>query len=142
MAANKTPNVILQKRGSSKARDEPEPRTGNVDPTFPLAPEGLKAFRRITAEMHAMGTLSPSWAEFVTIAASAVGNIEIAAADITERGHISITERGETKNPSFTILTSSQATAHRYLSALGLSPTSIGNIARKPTEEINEFDTL
>ena len=142
MAGNKTPNVILKKRGSEKVRDEPEPRTGDVMPTYALSPEGGKAWHRLRIEMDAMGTLSPTFADFMTIAAGAIGNIEIASRDLIDRGHISVTERGETKNPSFTILTSSQQIAHRYLSALGLSPTSIGNLTRKKTEESNPFAEL
>ena len=84
--------------------------------------------------MEIMGTLSPAYADSITIAAGAIGDIEIASKDLQERGHISITERGETKNPSFTIKTSAQQIAHRYLSSLGLTPTTIGNlIGRKPT---------
>jgi P27 family predicted phage terminase small subunit len=142
MGRRKTPNALLEKRGSKKTRDEPEARDGEVNPTFHLPPEGKKAWERIRVEMDAMGTLSPAFADFMTIAAGAVGNIEISSRDLIERGHISVTERGETKNPSFTILTSSQQIAHRYLSALGLSPTSIGNLTRKKTEDTNPFEDL
>lgn len=142
MAANKTPNSVLERRGSKKVRDEPDPRQGTVEPTFRLCPEAQKAWRRICVELDAIGALSPTFAEAMTIAATAVGNIEIATRDLEERGHISVTERGETKNPSFTILTSSQQMAHRYLSTLGLTPTAIGNLKRKPDDETNEFDEL
>lgn len=142
MGRNKTPNSVLKARGSKRIRDEIEAPKGEVEPTFALAAEGKQAWNRIKAEMEKLGILSPSWAEFMTIAAGAVGNIEIASRDLIDRGHISITERGETKNPSFTILTSSQQIAHRYLSALGLTPTSIGKLTNAGKDEPNEFADL
>ena len=92
--------------------------------------------------MDKLGILSPTYADSITIAAGAIGNIEIASRDLIERGHISVTERGETKNPSFTILTSSQGTAHKYLSLLGLTPTTIGKLVAVTKEEENEFAGL
>lgn len=137
--ARKTPNEILKRRGSKKTRDEIEASTGDVIPTFPLPPEGRAAWDRIAAELEKLGLLSPTYADSITIAAGAIGNIEIASLDLAKRGHISITERGETKNPSFTILTSSQQIAHRYLSALGLTPTTIGKLVMSEKEESNPF---
>ena len=128
MARPATPNAILEKRGSKKTRDEIAPASGEVEPTYSLGDEAQRAWDRIAAVMRDLGILSPTWAETMTIAAGAIGDIEIASKDLNERGHISITERGETKNPSFTIKTSAQQTAHRYLSALGLTPTTIKNL--------------
>ena len=142
MGRRNTPNAILKRRGSTVVRNEIEPDSGMVVPTFDLTPEGLQAWHRICAEMDKLGILSPTYADFVTIAAGAVGDIEIASRDLATRGHISITERGETKNPSFTIKTSAQQVAHRYLSALGLTPTSIGKLIGATKEEENEFEGL
>lgn len=142
MARPKTPNIVLKKRGSNKIREEIDPVSGEVFPIYPLTPEGQRAWHRICAEMEKMGTLSPAYAEFVQIAAGAVGDIEIASRDLIERGHISITERGETKNPSFTIKTSAQTVAHRYLSALGLTPTTIGKLVGSREKDENEFAAL
>ena len=86
-----------------------------------------------------MGFLSPTYSEMITIAADAIGDIEIASEDLKTRGHISITERGETKNPSWTIKTSAQMAAHKYLTALGLSPTSIGKLTALKKEDDNPF---
>lgn len=138
----KTPNAVLQKRGSKKVRDEIDPGTGTVAPVFDLPPEAQRAWDRIVAIMEQMGTLSPSYADAMTIAAGAIGHIEIASRDLTERGHISITERGETKNPSFTVLSSSQQIAHRYLSSLGMTPTSIGNLTGIKKEDHNPIADL
>ena len=137
-----TPNGILKARGSKKSRDEIEPVAGEVFPTYELGPEAQRAWDRLVRVMDDLGILSPSWAETMTIAAGAIGDIEIASKDLTERGHISITERGETKNPSFTIKTSAQQTAHRYLSALGLTPTTIKNLVKPDAHERNEFAEL
>lgn len=142
MGRKATPNAVLKRRGSKKVRDEIEPPTGQVAPTFALSPEGLKAWQRVCHELDKLGILSPTYADAITIAAGAIGNIEIASVDLQARGHISITERGETKNPSFTILTSSQATAHRYLTSLGLTPTSIGKLTGIEKDEPNEFADL
>ena len=140
--ANRTPNAILNKRGSARARkDEPESREGEVMPTMVLGAEGQRAFARLSIELEGIGVLKPAFAEMITLAADALGDIEIASADLRERGHISQTERGETKNPSWTIKTSAQSIAFRYLSALGLSPTAIGKLTGAKKEEINEFDT-
>ena len=141
--AIRTPNEVLKRRGSKKVRDEVEAATGKTQPTHDLTPEGLAAFDRICAELEKIGVLSPTYADFVTIAAGAIGDIEIATRDLKERGHISITERGETKNPSFTIKTSAQTVAHKYLVALGLTPTSIGKlVGSKKDEDENPFETL
>lgn len=137
-----TPNAILKNRGSKKARNEIETPTGDVVPTYPLCDEAQRAWDRIEKVMADLGILSPTWAETMTIAAGAIGDIEIASRDLNERGHISITERGETKNPSFTIKTSAQQTAHRFLSALGLTPTTIKNLVKPEEEESNPFATL
>jgi P27 family predicted phage terminase small subunit len=140
MARAKTPNAILKKRGSKHAREnEPEVRAGKVSATRSMTPEGQRAFDRICAELDTLGILSPTYAEMITIAADAVGDIEIASADLMERGHISVTERGETKNPSWTIKVSAQQIAHRYLTALGLSPTAIGKLTGAEKKEENEF---
>ena len=139
MARRPTPNPILKKRGSRSTRDEIDPASGAVLPTFALGDEGQKAFDRICATLKELDILSPSYAELITITAGAVGNIEIATRDLTERGHISMTERGETKNPSFTMLTSSQTQAQKGLIALGLSPTSIGKLTGVKKEAPNPF---
>jgi P27 family predicted phage terminase small subunit len=140
MGRHKTPNAVLAKRGSKKTRREIEAAAGDVAPVFELRPEGRRAWIRIAAQMEIMGTLSPAFAEAITIAAGAIGNIEVATQDLQTRGHIAITERGETKNPSFTILTSSQQIAHRYLSSLGLTPTTIGNLIGRKKDESNPFE--
>jgi P27 family predicted phage terminase small subunit len=137
-----TPNAILKKRGSKKSRDEIEVVAGEVFPTYELGPEAQRAWDRLVRVMDDLGILSPSWSETMTIAAGAIGDIEIAAKDLNERGHISITERGETKNPSFTIKTSAQQTAHRYLSALGLTPTTIKNLVKPDKKGSNPFMDL
>lgn len=142
MGRNATPNTILKRRGSAKVREEIEPESGEVKPTYELSPEGALAWNRICTEMDKLGILKPTYADFVTIAAGAVGDIEIASRDLVERGHISITERGETKNPSFTIKTSAQQIAHRYLSALGLTPTTIGKLVGVEKQEYNPYEGL
>ena len=142
MGRTRTLNSVLKSRGSKKVRDEIDVKIGDVSPTYELAPEGLAAWERICREMDKLGVLSPTYADFMTIAAGAVGDIEIASRDLVARGHISITERGETKNPSFTIKTSAQTVAHRYLTALGLTPTSIGKLVGVQKEEANEFADL
>lgn len=140
MAGIKTPNAILKKRGSKRVRaDEPEARDGEVVPTMELGPEGKQAFDRLSIELEGIGQLKPSFAEMITLAADALGDIEIASADLRKRGHISITERGETKNPSWTIKTSAQSIAFRLLTGLGLSPTAIGKLSGVKKEELNEF---
>ena len=140
MPRTPTPNAILKRRGSKKTRDEIDPASGEVMPTFALGEEGQKAFSRICDTLTELEILSPSYAELITITAGAVGNIEIATRDLTERGHISITERGETKNPSFTMLTSSQTQAQKGLIALGLSPTSIGKLTGGKKKTPNPFE--
>ena len=142
MAGKKKLNTVLKKEGSKYVRDEIEPEKGEVLPTYQISIEGERAFKRICHELEKLGVLSPAYSEFITLAAGAIGDIEIATKDLIERGHISITERGETKNPSFTIKNSSQVIAHRYLTSLGLSPTSIGNLIGKNPNEINEFDSI
>lgn len=116
-------------------------RDGEVMPTRNLSDEGQRAWDRLCAELKSLGYLSPSYADFITIAADAIGDIEIASQDLIKRGHISITERGETKNPSFTIKTSAQGVAYKYLTALGLSPTAISKLTGAlPKDEVNEFE--
>ena len=142
MGRPKTPNAILEKRGSKHIRkNEPEQAQGKVMPTRAMGEEGQRAFLRLCKEIDHLGVLSPTYAEIITIAADAIGDIEIASADLMARGHISQTERGETKNPSWTIKVSAQQVAHRYLCALGLSPTAIGKLTGVKKEEVNEFDT-
>lgn len=141
MSRNKTPNILLKKSGSTLFRpDEPEAKSGEVLPTRMLSSQGQKAFDRICEEINHLGLLSPTYAEVITIAADAIGDIEIASADLLERGHISFTERGETKNPSWTIKTSAQTIAYKYLCALGLTPTTIGKLTGAKKGETNEFD--
>jgi P27 family predicted phage terminase small subunit len=141
MARKCTPNQVLKARGSRRVREnEPEARSGKVVATRELGPEATRAFGRICAELDALGYLSPTYAEMITIAADSIGDIEIASDDLKKRGHLSITERGETKNPSWTIKTSAQMCAHRYLTALGLSPTSIGKLTGTKKPEANDFE--
>ena len=142
MGRTRTLNSVLKSRGSKKVRDEIEAETGEVTPTYDLSPEGAAAWNRICAELDKLGVLSPAFADFITIAAGAIGDIEIASRDLIARGHISMTERGETKNPSFTIKTSAQTMAHRYLTALGLTPTTIGKLVGQKADEPNEFADL
>jgi len=142
MGRTRTLNSVLKSAGSKKVRDEIEPETGEVSPTYDLSAEGASAWNRICRELEKLGVLKPAFADFITIAAGAVGDIEIASRDLVARGHISLTERGETKNPSFTIKTSAQTVAHRYLTALGLTPTSIGKFTGLKSEEANEFADL
>ena len=143
MGRTKTPNVVLKKRGSNRTRkDEPDVRSGAVQPTRPLTPEAQQAFARICAELDALGYLSPTYGEVITNAADATGDVEIANRDLMKRGHIAITERGETKNPSWTIKATAWASAHRYLTALGLSPTAIGNLTGVKKSEVNPFEEL
>jgi P27 family predicted phage terminase small subunit len=111
-------------------------------PTRKLTPEGERAWSRICNEMKSLGVLQPSFVEMITIAADAIGDIEIASADLIERGHISITERGETKNPSWTIKVSAQTIAHKYLTCLGLSPSTIGKLTGAKKDEANPFDEI
>ena len=141
MARHKTPNALLKKRGSKHFREnEPDQSTGEVVPVRSLGVEAQNAFARLCKELDLLGVLSPTYAEIITIAADAIGDIEIASADLMARGQISITERGEIKNPSWTIKTSAQTTAHKYLCSLGLSPTTIGKLTGVKKEEVNEFD--
>jgi P27 family predicted phage terminase small subunit len=141
MARLNAPNAVLKKRGSTRYRDdEREQSEGEVIPTRPLGVEAGKAFLRLCNELDAIGVLSPTYAEIITIAADAIGDIEIASADLMDRGQISITERGEVKNPSWTIKTAAQTTAHKYLCSLGLSPTTIGKLTGAKKEEVNEFE--
>jgi P27 family predicted phage terminase small subunit len=142
MARPRTPNKVLEARNSKHVRDEIEPEAGEVQPTYTLSAEGKQAWDRLCIELEKLGVLVPAYADFITIAAGAIGDIEIASRDLIERGHISITERGEAKNPSFTIKNASQTTAHKYLSALGLTPTTIGKLIGVKKEEENEFETL
>ena len=143
MGRHPTPNAILKRRGSRRTRDEPESRDGEVIPTRDLGPEACRAWERLCAELDALGVLSPTFCEVITIAADAIGDIVIASRDLMARGHISVTERGETKNPSWTIKTSAQATAYRYLTSLGLSPTAIGKLVGiDQGDEENEFESL
>jgi len=139
MGRRATPNTVLKKRGSKNTRDEIEPESGPVMPTYPLSEEGQRAWDRLCGELEKLGVLVPAYADSITIAAGAIGDIEIASRDLSERGHISLTERGETKNPSFTIKTSAQTIAHRYLTALGLTPTTIGKLTGAKKEETNPF---
>lgn len=141
MARLKTPNAILEKRGSKRVRDdEPEPAKGEVLPTYPMTKEGSEAFDRLCKELDLLGVLSPTYADFITIAADAIGDIQIAIAGLKRDGYISITERGVAKNPFVTIKNSATTTAHKYLCALGLSPTAIGKLTGVKKEEVNEFD--
>jgi P27 family predicted phage terminase small subunit len=140
MGRQKTPNKVLVARGSKKARtNEPEPADGEVVPTRELTPQGQAAWIRLCAQLDHLGYLSPTYADWITMAADAIGDVEIACEDLRARGHITITERGEVKNPSFTIKVSAQTTAYRYLTALGLSPTAIGKLAGTPKAEENPF---
>lgn len=125
----------MGKKAASKELDK-------VAPTYRLSDEGKRAWDRICVEMQKLGTLSPAYADAMTVAAGAIGDIEIASNDLIERGHISITERGETKNPSFTIKTSAQTVAYRYLTALGLTPASAKKLTMSADEEGNEFSGL
>jgi len=78
----------------------------------------------------------------ITQAADSLGDIEIANRDLRARGHISVAERGEVKNPSWTVKCSAKADAFKYLTALGLSPTAIGKLTGKKKEEENPFEDL
>ena len=141
MARNKTPNNLLKNRGSKHVREnEPDAATGEVTPTFPMTEEGAEAFERLCKELELLGVLSPTYADFITIAADAIGDIQIAIDGLKSGGYISVTERGVAKNPFVTIKNSATTTAHKYLCALGLSPTSIGKLTGVRKEEINEFD--
>ena len=140
MARQPTPNSVLKSRGSTRVRDEIEPEKGEVFPSFDLSPEGQKAWDVIHREMEKLGTLAPVYAYFMTIAADACGDIEIATTKLNEGGYINVTERGVTRSPYATIKTSAQTTAHKYLVALGLTPTSIKNLGGGKKEEKNPFD--
>lgn len=139
MARKPTPNNVLKNRGSRRVRDEIEPSSGDVTPTRELSQEAKRAWDRICAELDAIGVLSPAYADLITMAASNLGVAEVAARDLDQRGHISITERGETKNPSFTVLATAEAAAHKLLSSLGLTPTTIGKLGVGKKENDNEF---
>ena len=113
---------------------------GKVLPTYGLNKEAQNAFARICEAMEKMGTLSPVYAETITATASAIGRMIIADYDLNERGHISHAERGEVKNQSFNVYSTSQALAQRGLLNLGLAPASLGKIAGIGKKEENPFD--
>jgi P27 family predicted phage terminase small subunit len=143
MARLHTPNSILKKRASRRTRDEePESRKGKVEPTRELSPEAAQAFDRLAAELGAIGVLSPTFAELMTMTADAIGDIEIASRDLMARGHVSTHERGEIKNPSWTIKATAHGMALKGLVNLGLSPGSIAKLAGQKKEEENPFKAL
>ena len=136
----KTPNALLKKRGSKKVRkNEPEPAARDAGPTRELSAEGARAFARLSAALDEIGVNSATFAELITITADAIGDIEIANRDLLERGFIAITERGETKNPSWTVKTSATATAQKGLTALGITPTDLGKLTAGDKPKDNPF---
>lgn len=117
----------------------PQALTGETKATYELNEEGQEAFDRICDLMKKMGTLSPTYAEIITATASAIGRMIIADADLNERGHISHSERGEVKNQSFNVYSTSQALAQKGLSSLGLTPASLGKITIPSKKDENPF---
>ncbi len=115
------------------------PLVGDVDPTFELNATAQLAFTRICGLMRDMGTLSPTYSDMITSTASAIGRMVLAEEDLNERGHISHSERGEVKNQSFTVYATAQSLAQKGLSALGLTPTTLGKIVTQPKEDTNPF---
>ena len=142
MGRTRTPNSVLKSRGSKKVRDEIEPSSGKVIPTRNLSPHALIAWDHICAELEILGVLSPAYAHTITMAADSMGKSRVASEDIDTRGQISITERGETKNPSCTFMATMDAASHKFLSSLGLTPTTIGRLVGVQKEEANEFADL
>jgi len=112
---------------------------GEVEPTFELNAYAKEAFDRICKTMDEMGTLSPSFADAITATASAIGRMILAEKDLNERGHISFAERGEVKNQSFTVYSTSQTLAQKGLVSLGLTPTSLAKVAGSKKEEESPF---
>ena len=123
----------------AKQKESPPIMTGEVVATYELNDESKKVFNRICDIMKKMGTLSPSYADIITATASSIGRMIIADKDLDERGHISYSERGEVKNQSFNVYSTSQALAQKGLSSLGLTPQSLGKIAPSPEKEENPF---
>jgi phage terminase small subunit len=115
------------------------PATGKIPPTYDLNEIAVAAFDRIHSIMQEMGTLSPSYADIMTSTASAIGRMIIADMDLDERGHISHAERGEVKNQSFNVYSTSLALAQKGLASLGLTPTSLGKIVTATKKEENPF---
>jgi len=122
-----------------KKAPEATPAQGDVIPTYELNDEAKAAFERIHSVMSEMGTLSPSYADLMTATASSIGRMIIADMDLDERGHISHSERGEVKNQSFNVYSTSQALAQKGLISLGLTPTSLGKIVTATKKQENPF---
>lgn len=116
-----------------------EPVKGDVKPTFELNREAQEVFERLCGLMEKMGTLSPSYADLITTTASAIGRMILAEQDLNERGHISHSERGEVKNQSFTVYSSSLSLAQKGLGMLGLTPSTLGKMVVPTKVEENPF---
>ena len=124
---------------AKKTKETAKATQGEVEPTYELNDESVQVFNRICDLMKKMGTLSPSYADIITATASAIGRMIIADNDLNERGHISHSERGEVKNQSFNVYSTSQALAQKGLSSLGLTPSSLGKVAVLKTPDENPF---
>lgn len=138
-----TPNAILKARGSKKVRDEVE-FTGSLGPP-PLGMGGvaLATWQEFVGELTGAGiALTQIDRRNIINLCEAAQHCHDAQVDIKEHGLKSITERGETKNQSFTIQTTAAATFLRISSAYGCTPSSRGKIHGPPKAAANDFDDI
>ena len=144
MARPLTPNAILQKRGSKHARtNEPEFAGSIGDPPEDMEGVALETWRQFVDELTEAGVvLTQIDRRNVINLCEAAQHCHDAQEDIKRSGLKAITERGETKNQSFTIQTTAATTFLRISSAYGCTPASRGKVTVPTKPKTNKFADL
>jgi len=139
-----TPNAILKKRGSRRVREnEPEFEGGIGDPPAGMGGVALDTWREFVGELTAAGVvLTQIDRRNVINLCEAAQHCHDAQEDIKAQGLKAMTERGETKNQSFTIQTTAATTFLRISSAYGCTPASRGKVVVPKKPKANKFDDL
>ena len=101
MARPPTPNAILKRRKSRRARkSEPEFAAGIGQPIRPLSGVALATWQDVSAELKSVGIGSRVEAAALTCYCEAIADFVAACDEIDRLGRVTQTERGYTRNPA------------------------------------------
>ena len=144
MARPLTPNAILKKRGSTRVRKNEPEFVGDIgEPPAEMDGVALETWHQFVGQLSAAGVqLTQIDRRNVINLCEAAQHCHDAQEDIKANGLKAITERGETKNQSFTIQTTAATTFLRISSAYGCTPASRGKVTVPTKPKPNKFADL
>ncbi len=143
MGRTATPNAILKKRGSAKARpDEPEFVGGFGKPSPLLSGVALDTWIVTAAELESVGLGSVVERAALECYCHAVAAFQQANTDIERLGSVVQSERGYTRNPACLNQNAAMSQILKFAAQFGLTPASRNKVKGAKKEESNPFADL